>query len=173
MKHTENKRRNTCTFLKRFGIALAISREQLAPEGVVLEPTLMVVGMNHRTAPLAMRERFWLAEKRRYEVLRQLSSAEGIEEVVVLCTRCRTEFLVWASEPTLAANSLLQFLSSHGLKLTEWQHFYRLLDNAALSHIFGVASGLDSLFLGEPQIAAQAEGAWQQARTLGSTGPFL
>src|SRR5215471_15556920 len=133
----------------------------------------MVVGMNHRTAPLAMRERFWLAEKRRYEVLRQLSSAEGIEEVVVLCTRCHTEFLVWASEPTLAANSLLQFLSSHGLKLTEWQHFYRLLDNAALSHIFGVASGLDSLFLGEPQIAAQVEGAWQQARTLGSTGPFL
>ena len=118
----------------------------------------MVVGLNHRTAPLAMRERFWIAENRRYEVLRQLRNAEGIEEVAVLCTRCRTEFLVWASEPTLAANSVLQFLSSgYGLKLTEWQHFYRLLDAAALTHIFRVASGLDSLFLGEPQIAAQVE----------------
>ena len=97
-------------------MVLAISRLQLAPEEIVLEPTLMVVGLNHRTAPLAMRERFWLGENRRYEVLRQLHSAEGIEEVAVLCTRCRTEFLVWASEPTLAANSLLQFLSSHGLK---------------------------------------------------------
>ncbi len=138
-----------------------------------MEPTLVVVGLNHRTAPLAMRERFWLGENRRHEVLRQLRNAEGIEEVAVLCTRCRTEFLVWASEPTLAANSLLQFLSSCGLKLTEWQHFYRLLDVAALSHIFGVASGLDSLFLGEPQIAAQVEAAWQQARAIGASGPFL
>ncbi|HYK87939.1 MAG TPA: glutamyl-tRNA reductase, partial [Acidobacteriota bacterium] len=86
-----------------------------------MEPTLMVIGLNHRTAPLAMRERFWIGENRRYQVLRQLKTADGIEEVAVLCTRCRTEFLVWASEPTLAANSILQFLSSDcGLKLSEW-----------------------------------------------------
>ena len=120
----------------------------------------MVIGLNHRTAPLAMRERFWIGENRRYEVRRQLKSADGIEEVAVLCTRCRTEFLVWANEPTLAANSILQFLSSDcGLKLSEWQHFYRLLDEAAIVHLFRVASGLDSLFLGEPQIAAQVESA--------------
>ena len=70
----------------------------------------MVIGLNHRTAPLAMRERFWISENRRYEVLRQLKSAEGIEEVVVLSTCCRTEFLLWAGEPTVAANSLLNFL---------------------------------------------------------------
>jgi len=134
----------------------------------------MVIGLNHRTAPLAMRERFCIGENRRYEVLRQLKSAEGIEEVAVLCTRCRMEFIVWASEPTLAANSLLQFLSSDcGLKLSEWQHFYRLLDEAALAHIFRVTAGLDSLFLGEPQIVSQLESAWQQARTMGAAGPFL
>ena len=160
--------------LERFGIALAICKLQLAPEVFVLEPTLMVVGLNHRTAPLAMRERFWIGESRRYEVLRQLRSAEGIDEVAVLCTRCRTEFLVWASEPTLAANSLLQFLTADcGLKLSEWQHFYRLLDTAALAHIFRVASGLDSLFLGEPQVVAQVEAAWHQARAIGAAGPFL
>ena len=65
-----------------------------------MEPTLLVIGLNHRTAPLAMRERFWIGENRRYEVLRKLRSAEGIEEIVVLSTCCRTEFLVWASEPT-------------------------------------------------------------------------
>ncbi len=139
-----------------------------------MEPTLIVIGLNHRTAPLAMRERFWISEKRRYEVLQQLKTAEGIEEVAVLCTRCRTEFLVWASEPTLAANSLLHFLTSDcGLRLTEWQHFYRLLDDAALTHIFRVASGLDTLFLGEPQIVSQLEGAWQQARAVGAAGAFL
>ncbi len=134
----------------------------------------MVIGLNHRTAPLAMRERFWIGETRRYQVLRQLSSAEGIEEVVVLSTCCRTEFLVWASEPTLAANSLLHFLGvEHGLKLKEWEHFYRLLDESALIHIFQVASGLDSLVLGEPQIVPQVNAAWDQARTVGAVGRFL
>src|SRR6202142_1285544 len=108
---------------------------RLAPEVFVLEPTLMVIGLNHRTAPPAMRERFWISESRRYEVLRQLKRAEGIEEAVVLSTGCRTEFLLWAGEPTLAANSLLNFLGTeHRLKLTEWEHFYRLLDESALAH---------------------------------------
>ena len=139
-----------------------------------MEPTLMVIGVNHRTAPLAMRERFWIGENKRYEVLRRLKTAEGIEEIVVLSTSCRTEFLVWASEPTLAANSLLQFLGSeHSLKLTEWQHFYRLLDELALSHIFRVACGLDSLVLGEPQIVVQIKSAWEQARAVGAIGRSL
>ena len=134
----------------------------------------MVVGLNHRTAPLAMRERFWIGETRRYEVLRQLKCAEGIEEVIVLSTCCRTEFLLWADEPTQAANSVLQFLGrEHGLKLSEWQHFYRLLDDAALAHIFRVAAGLDCLVLGETEVSAQLKNAWEQARTVGAAGPFL
>jgi len=121
-----------------------------------------------------MRERFWIGEPRRYQVLRQLRSAEGIEEIVVLSTCCRTEFLVWASEPTLAANSLLQFLGAeHGLKLSEWEHFYRRLDECALVHLFRVTSGLDSVVLGEPQIVAQVKSAWEQARTVGTAGRYL
>src|ERR1019366_642753 len=140
----------------------------------VLEPTLMVIGLNHRTAPLVMRERFWIGENRRYEVLRQLKSAEGIEEGVVLSTCCRTEFLVWASEPTLAANSLLHFLSvGHGLKLSEWEHFYRLLYECALTPVFPVTCGLDSLVLGEPQIVSQVGAAWEEARSGSSAGRFL
>lgn len=134
----------------------------------------MVIGLNHRTAPVAIRERFWISEGRRPEALLQLERAEGVDEVIVLATCNRTEFLLWASDPGLAANSVLRFLSAeYGLKLCEWKHFYRLLDDAALLHIFRVASSLDSLVLGEPQIISQLKGAWQLAQKVSSTGRFL
>jgi glutamyl-tRNA reductase len=134
----------------------------------------MVIGLNHRTAPVAMRERFWMSESAREHALRLLRQAEGVQEVVVLTTSDRTELLVWAEEPTLAASSLLQFLcAEHGLMLSEWEHFYRLLDEAALVHVFSVASGLDSTVLGEPQIIAEIDAAWKQARSAGATGRVL
>jgi glutamyl-tRNA reductase len=134
----------------------------------------MVIGLNHRTAPVAIRERFWISEPRRYEALSQLMQGEGIEEVVVLATCNRTEFFLWASDPGLAANSVLRFLTAeYGLKLCEWKHFYRLLDETALLHIFRVASSLDSMVLGEPQIVSQVKNAWAQAQQAGSTGRFL
>jgi glutamyl-tRNA reductase len=139
-----------------------------------LEPTLLVIGLNHRTAPVAVRERFWIAENRRYEVLVQLARAEGIEEVAVLGTCNRTEFLLWANDASLAANSVLRLLSTeYALKLCEWKHFYRLLDEEAPLHIFRVASSLDSMILGEPQIVAQVKTAWEQAKKVGTTGRFL
>ena len=139
-----------------------------------MEPTLMVVGLNYRTAPVAVRERFWIAENRRYETLVQLSRAEGIEEVIVLATCNRTEFMLWANDVTLAANSVMRLLRAEfGLKLCEWKHFYHLLDEAALLHIFRVASSLDSMVLGEPQIVSQVKEAWKQAQNVGTTGRFL
>jgi glutamyl-tRNA reductase len=134
----------------------------------------MVVGVNFRTAPVAVRERFWIPENRREETLVRLSRAEGIEEVIVLVTCNRTEFVLWANDITLAANSIMRFLSSeYGLKLGEWKHFYRLLDKSALLHIFRVASGLDSMVLGEPQIVSQLKEAWKQAQIAEATGRCL
>jgi glutamyl-tRNA reductase len=139
-----------------------------------VEPTLMVVGLNYRTAPVAVRERFWISENRRYEALVQLSRAEGIDEVIVLATCNRTEFLMWVNDVTLAANSVMRLLGAeYGLMLCEWKHFYRLLDEAALLHIFRVASSLDSMVVGEPQVVSQVKQAWQQAQKLGTTGRFL
>jgi len=133
-----------------------------------LEPTLMVVGLNHRTAPVAVREHFWISENRRYEALVQLSRAEGIEEVIVLATCNRTEFVLWANDVTLAANSVMRLLGTeYGLKLCDWKHFYRLLDEAALLHIFRVASSLDSMVVGEPQILGQVKEAYATARAVG------
>jgi glutamyl-tRNA reductase len=134
----------------------------------------MVIGLNHRTAPVAMREHFCMNESGRSQALRILAQSEGVQEVVVLSTCNRTELLVWAEDPSQAANSLLHFLSiEHGLKLSEWEHFYRLLDGDALLHVFRVASSLDSMILGEPQIVAQVKAAWEQARSAGTTGRFL
>jgi len=139
-----------------------------------LEPTLMVVGLNYRTAPVAVREHFWIDENRRYEALVRLSRGEGIEEVLVMATCNRTEFWLWASDVTLAANSVMRLLGAeYELKLCEWKHFYRLLDEAALLHIFRVASSLDSMVVGEPQVVCQVKQAWQQAQKVGATGRFL
>lgn len=141
---------------------------------VLVDPALMVIGLNHRTAPVAVRERFWISESKRLEARVSLGRAEGIEEVIVLATCNRTEFVLWASDAGLAANSILRFLSvEYGLKLYEWKHFYRLLDEAALVHIFRVASSLDSLVLGEPQIVSQVKAAWAQAQKANSTGRYL
>ena len=134
----------------------------------------MAIGLNHRTAPVAVRERFWISESRRYEAVAQLAQAESLDEIVVLATCNRTEFLLWASDSGLAANSVLRFLTAeYDLKLCEWKHFYRLLDDAALLHIFRVASSLDSMALGEPQIVSQVKDAWLQAQQVGSTSRFL
>ncbi|MGA2236066.1 MAG: glutamyl-tRNA reductase [Terriglobales bacterium] len=139
-----------------------------------MEPALMVVGLNYRTAPMAVRERFWISENRRFEALAQLSRSEGIEEVIVMATCNRTEFWLWATDVTLAANSVMRLLGAeYGLKLCEWKHFYRLLDEAALLHIFRVASRLDSMVVGEPQVVSQVKEAWKQAQKVGATGRFL
>src|SRR5689334_11494068 len=134
----------------------------------------MVIGVNYRTAPVAVRERFWISESRRYEALCQLSRADGIDEIAVLATCNRTEFILWTRDASTAAASVLNFLTrEYGLRLCEWKHFYRKLDEAALEHIFRVASGLDSMVIGEPEIVAQVKGAWALAQEVGTTGRFL
>ena len=65
--------------------------------GVTLEPALAVIGLNYRTSPVSVRERFWISEPRRYEALHQLVGSEGIEEAI-LVTCNRTEFILWANE---------------------------------------------------------------------------
>jgi glutamyl-tRNA reductase len=134
----------------------------------------MVVGLNYRTAPVAVRERFWISESRRCQALVQLSRAEGIDEIIVIATCNRTEFWLWVNDVTLAANSVMRLLGAeYGLMLCEWKHFYRLLDEAALLHIFRVASSLDSMVVGEPQVVSQVKQAWEQAQKIGATGRFL
>ena len=139
-----------------------------------MEPTLAVIGLNFRTSSVAVRERFWISPARRSEALLQLVRSEGIEEIIVLATCNRTEFIIWASDVPTAANSVLRFLTQEfQLKLSEWSHFYRLMDDVALTHIFRVTSSLDSMVLGEPEITGQVKDAWALAQQTGTTGRFL
>jgi len=134
----------------------------------------MVVGLNYRTAPVAVRERFWISQERSPEVRAELCKAEGIGEAIVIATCNRTEFWLWVDDVTLAENSVMRLLGAEfGLLLCEWKHFYRLLDEAALLHIFRVASSLDSKLVGESQVVSQVKDAWQQAQKVGTTGRYL
>lgn len=138
-----------------------------------MQPTLMVVGVNFRTAPASVREHFRMGGCCRDKALENLSGAEGIEEIILLATADRTEFLLWTSDVTLAANSVMRMLASGcGLMLTEWEHFHQLLDEAALVHIFGIASGFDAT-AAEPEITLELEKAWKQSRDAAACGPFL
>ncbi|HUN87831.1 MAG TPA: glutamyl-tRNA reductase [Terriglobales bacterium] len=139
-----------------------------------MESTLMVIGVNYRSAPVEVRERFWISESRRYEALVRLSRSEAIEEVGVLATCNRTEFILWTRDAAVAASSVLNFLTAeYGLRLFEWKHFYRLVGEAALLHLFKVASSLDSIIIGEPEIVAQVRETWSLAQKVGTTSRFL
>jgi glutamyl-tRNA reductase len=139
-----------------------------------VEPCVMVIGVNYHTAPVAVRERFWISEPRRREALVHLSRAEAIDEVAVLATCNRTEFILWTRDAAAASGSVLNFLTrEHGLQLCEWKHFYRMIDEQALTHVFRVASGLDSMVIGEPEIEAQLKSAWTVAQQAGTAGRFL
>jgi len=139
-----------------------------------VEPTLAVIGLNFRTSSVAVRERFWINPARRAAALQQLVRSEGIDEIIILATCNRTEFILWAGDLPTAADSVLRFLGQeYQITLREWSHFYRLMDDAALTHIFRVTSGLDSMVLGEPEITGQIKDAWALAQEAGTTGRFL
>ena len=139
-----------------------------------MEPTLVVIGVNYRSAPVEVRERFWISESRRYEALVRLARSEAIEEIAILATSNRTEFILWTRDASVAANSVLNFLTAeYDLRLCEWKHFYRLVGEPALVHIFKVTSSLDSIILGEPEINAQMKDAWLLAQKVGTTGRTL
>lgn len=139
-----------------------------------MEATLVIIGLNFRTAHVAVRERFWMTEERRVNALQQLVRTEGIDEIIILGTCNRTEFIFWANDPAEAANSILRFLTREfNLKLSEWSNFYRLMDDNALLHLFRVVTGLDSMVPGEPEIMGHVKNAWMLAQRTGSMGRIL
>jgi len=143
-------------------------------EGKSLGGHLVVIGLSHRSAPVEVRERFWIGESRLFAALASLAGSPGIEEVVILATCNRTEFILWASDPAVAAESVRHFLErEHRLTHSDWEHFYRLEAADAVEHVFRVAASLDSMVVGEPEITGQVKTAWARAQQAGVTGRFL
>ncbi len=139
-----------------------------------MEPTLVVIGISLRSAKLPTRERFLLDSAQKSAALSALVRSEAIDEVVVLSSCNRTEFLVWTQNASEAANSVLRYLTrSTNLKLAEWSNFYRLVGDAAVLHLLRVTAGMDSAIFGEAEATNSILAAWQQAQRAGTTGRFL
>jgi len=130
-----------------------------------------ILGLNHKTAPVALREKVAFSEDRLVAALRALRQERGVAEVVILSTCNRTE-VYWAGSASGA--ELSQWLERHhdeAVDLTASVYVHQ--EKHAVEHAFNVASGLDSMVLGEAQILGQLKNAYRIAQETGSTGPHL
>ena len=138
--------------------------------------TLSLLGLNHRTAPLELRERLAIPPHGLSAAFHELHANLGIQEVVILSTCNRVEVYAVASEPSSAtARALTEFFSARSeLSIdTFGPTLYALTEDEAAAHLFRVAAGLESMILGESEIGAQVKQAYAAAREHGATGPVL
>jgi len=130
-----------------------------------------ILGINHKTAPVALREKVAFSEERLLTALRTLRQQAGVAEAVILSTCNRTE-VYWAGSASGA--ELSRWLERHhGHNLDLASSLYVHQEQRAVEHAFTVASGLDSMVLGEAQILGQLKDAYRVAQEAGSTGPAL
>ena len=134
--------------------------------------TLLAFGINHTTAPLALRERVAFAPETVEKALHEARAQAGLTEVSILSTCNRTE--IYASS-SLDSQGLFDWLVSHTAISAEdlARCYYCYQDDEAVRHMMKVAGGLDSLVLGEPQILGQMKSAFAVARAAGAIGTEL
>jgi glutamyl-tRNA reductase len=132
---------------------------------------LLALGLNHNTAPLALREQVAFAPEEIALALRGLASLPAVNEAAIISTCNRTEIYCWLEQedPTPA---LQWFLEHHGLQPQPAPNdfLYRYIDAHTVRHLLRVACGLDSMVLGEPQILGQLKTAYRQAQEAGTIG---
>jgi glutamyl-tRNA reductase len=130
---------------------------------------VILIGVNHRTAPVNIRERLNIPESRLPEAVAALLRREGIREALILSTCNRVEVLASAEDAADAKAIVEQFLTDFlGFDLAPCQHcFYQYRQQEAVHHLFRVAASLDSMVLGEPQILGQLKRAIQLAEEAG------
>lgn len=134
---------------------------------------LLAFGINHRTAAVALRERAAITPDALTAALREARTDAGLKELAILSTCNRTEFYGAASPE--AAEAMLAWLArSRGIAVEELrQVWYCHAGEDAVRHAMRVASGLDSMILGEPQIFGQMKVAYSEAAAAGTLGPEL
>ncbi len=132
---------------------------------------LFAFGINHQTAPLAIREQVAFPAERLEPALHDLAARKVVKEAAILSTCNRTEIYCNTDEPTQAIDWLADF---HHLQRAAIQpYLYTLPHEHAVKHAFRVASGLDSMVLGEPQILGQMKQAVKTAESAGTLGTLL
>jgi len=137
--------------------------------------SVVVVGLNHRTVPLALLERVTIDDGRLPKALHDVLSHDHVSEAVVLSTCNRTEVYVVAEKFHPAYGDLRSFFSELALAAPEElaDHLYVHDADAAARHLFRVASGLDSAVVGEAEILGQVRHSWDVAQAEGASGSQL
>ena len=132
---------------------------------------LYALGLNHHTAPLAIRERVAFQPEKLAQALYDLAHAGSVREAAILSTCNRTELYFAAEQPQHAADWLARF---HHVALNDVSpYLYAYPQRDAIRHVFRVASGLDSMVIGEPQILGQVKDAVRHAEQAGTMGTLL
>jgi glutamyl-tRNA reductase len=131
-----------------------------------------LIGVNHKTAPVEVREQLAVSDKKLADVLRQLMRVTGVREAMILSTCNRVEVLAHTAN---GSADLRQFLRQQfGLEPSSYEpHLYEYREHEAVRHVFRVASSLDSLVVGEPQILGQVKEAYANARAAGTVQSYL
>jgi glutamyl-tRNA reductase len=140
------------------------------------ESSLILVGVNHTTAPIEVRERLAIPAARLADATRSLAHQPGIREALILSTCNRVEFITVQDHLNADASpNLLRFLHEYFAvpASTVEPHLYEFRDREAVRHLFRVASSLDSMVVGEPQILGQVKESYSVARQVGAVSTAL
>jgi len=135
---------------------------------------LLALGASHKTAPLALRERIALTEGAAEPLLHELCRHDAIGEAVVLSTCNRTELYLMVGDPVEAESAVLSLLARRaGIRPTELlDGIYALRNCDAARHLYRVASGLESMIIGEAEVQGQVKRAYEAALSARTTGPL-
>ena len=137
--------------------------------------SVVVVGLNHRTVPLELLERMTVSDTNLPKALHDLGERTHLNEIVVLSTCLRTEIYAEAERFHGALADVRNFLSDWSGEPPEAfsDLLYAYFDDAAVTHLFTVAAGLDSAVVGEGEILGQVRDAWDRAREESAAGPAM
>ena len=137
--------------------------------------SIVVVGLSHRTAPVEIRDKVAISEQRVRSVLDQMNRLQGTSESTLISTCNRSEaYLVTDALEATIEGMVEIFGALAGVEPSKLRrHIFIHHDTDAVKHLLGVASGLDSMILGEPQIAGQVKNAGAVAMETGSSKTFL
>jgi glutamyl-tRNA reductase len=135
---------------------------------------LIAIGLNHRTAPVHVRERLSVAESKLPELIAGLTSMPGVDGAAIVSTCNRVELFISAADEDVI-ESVVNWLSERaGAERGELEkHLYILRHGDVVKHLFRVASGLDSMIVGEPQIHGQVRAAFMASQRCDALDPLL
>ena len=131
-----------------------------------------LIGVNHKTAPVEIRERFNISETRLHDALRHLIQHAGVDEGLILCTCNRVEVLAQTKNGSADLRGFMRDYFRVEPSTYE-SHLYEFSEREATRHLFRVTASLDSMVVGEPQILGQVKEAYAAARAAGAVHSHL